>query len=309
MASLLLRSKKMLGILTNRMAELKYRGRVIRKAHLLYIRELIAAHPQASRRTLSKKLCEAWQWRQANGALSDMLCRSLLLMLERAGEITLPPVTYVRHNPLAQRARPASLLIDATPIEGELRDLGRVEFQLVRRTADEPLFNSLLEQHHYLRYEQGVGEHLKYLVWGQSRPIACLAWSSAPRHLGARDRFIGWSPQARRQNIRFLAYNLRYLLLPWVQVKHLASHILGRMAAHISQDWEQFYGHPLYFLETFVDPGRFRGTCYYAANWIRLGETTGRGKASNSCVPNRSIKHVLGYPLSPRFRELLSELR
>lgn len=291
------------------MAELKYRGRVISEAHLLSIREMVAAHPGASRRTLSKKLCEAWQWRQANGVLSDMVCRSLLVMLERAGQITLPPVKYVRHNPLAKRARPAPLLMDTTPIEGELRDLGPAEFQLVRRTADEPLFNSLLEQHHYLRYEQPVGESLKYLVWAQSRPIACLAWSSAPRHLSARDRYIGWSPAARRQNIHFLAYNLRYLLLSWVRVKHLASHLLGRMAARISQDWENFYGHPLYFLETFVDPERFRGTCYYAANWVRLGETTGRGKASNSHVANRSIKHVLGYPLNPRFRKLLGEVR
>ena len=303
-----LRSKQDPFILPS-MAEFKYRGRVVGSSDILYIREMIAAYPHASRRRLSKKLCEAWQWRQANGALSDMVCRGLLLILERAGEITLPPVKYVRHNPLAQRARPGALLIDATPIEGELRDLGPLEFQLVRRTAEEPLFNSLLEQHHYLRYEQGVGENLKYLVWGQSRPIACLAWSSAPRHLGARDRFIGWSGQARRQNIRFIAYNLRYLLLPWVEVKHLASHILGRMTARISQDWEHCYGHPLYFLETFVDPERFRGTCYYAANWIRLGETTGRGKASNSYVPNRSIKHVLGYPLSSRFRERLGELR
>ena len=290
------------------MAELKYRGRVITAAHLLSIREFIALHPGASRRTLSKKLCEAWQWRQANGVLRDMLCRGLLLMLERAGQITLPPIQYVRHNPLAKRARPASLLIDSTPIEGELCDLGPVELQLVRRTAEEPLFNSLLEQHHYLGYEQPVGENLKYLVWGQSRPIACLAWSSAPRHLGARDRYIGWSGEARRRNIRFLAYNPRFLLLPWVKVKCLASHILGRMALRISQDWENIYGHPLYFLETFVDPERFRGTCYYAANWVRLGETTGRGKASNSHVPNRSIKHVLGYPLHPRFRELLGEL-
>jgi len=129
-----------------------------------------------------------------------------------------------------------------------------------------------------------------------------------PRHLGARDRYLGWSAEARRRNVRFLAYNTRFLILPWVQVKHLASHILGRMAQRISQDWQNFYGHPLYFLETFVDPERFRGTCYYAANWICLGETTGRGKASNSHVPNRSIKHVLGYPLHPGFRELLGEL-
>ena len=303
-----MRSKKTLGILAGRMAERKYRGRVIRDHHLIYIRELIAAHPEASRRTLSKKLCEAWQWRQPNGALSDMLCRGLLLMLERAGEIVLPPVNYVRHNPLAKRARPTPWLVDTTPIEGELRALGPLEFQRVRRTAEEPLFNSLLEQHHYRHYEQPVGEHLKYLVWGQSRPLACLAWSSAPRHLSARDRYIGWSAEARRRNLRFLAYNTRFLLVPWARVQCLASHILGRMAARISQDWESVYGHPLYFLETFVDPERFRGTCYYAANWQWLGETRGRGKASNSHVPNRSIKHVLGYALSPRFRELLGEL-
>jgi len=303
-----LRSKKAPSILTNRMAELRYRGRSITDAHLLYIREMIAAHPDASRRTLSKKLCEVWQWRQANGTLSDMVCRSLLVMLERAGKITLPPVAYVRHNPLVKRARPTPVLIDSTPITDELRDLGPLEFQQVRRTGDEPLFNSLLEQHHYLRYEQPVGEHVKYLVWGHARPIACLAWSSAPRHLGARDRYIGWSAEARRRNVRFLAYNTRFLILPWVRVKHLASHILGRMALRISQDWENLYGHPLYFLETFVDPERFRGTCYYAANWVWLGETTGRGKASNSYVPNRSIKHVLGYPLHRRFRELLAEI-
>ena len=308
MMSYPLRSKEKPHILAHRMAQLKYRGRAITEDHLLYIRQLIADHPQASRRALSKKLCEAWQWRQANGALSDMVCRSLLVLLERAGAIQLPPVKYIRHNPLARRARPKPLLIDSTPIEGELRELGPMDFQLVRRTGDEPLFNSLVEQHHYIGYEQPVGASLKYQVWAQSRPIACLVWSSAPRHLGARDRYIGWSAEARRRNVRFLAYNSRFLILPWVKVKNLASHILGRMALRISQDWENVYGYPLYFLETFVDPERFRGTCYYAANWIWLGETTGRGKASNSYVPNRSIKHVLGYPLHPRFRELLGEL-
>jgi uncharacterized protein DUF4338 len=145
----------------------------------------------------------------------------------------------------------------------------------------------------------------KYLVWGQSRPLACLAWSSAPRHLGARDRYIGWNAEARLRNLRFIAYNTRFLILPWVTVEHLASHILGRMASRISADWQRIYGHPIYFLETFVDPERFRGTCYRAANWVLLGKTTGRGKQSNSYVPNRSIKEVLGYPLAKQFRELL----
>jgi hypothetical protein len=287
------------------MIEFRYRGREISREDILYIRALIELHPQESRRTLSTKLCEAWQWRQANGALRDMVCRGMLLMLDRAGQIELPPVSYVRHNPLVNRAKPEPVRIDTTPIQDGLRNLQPLEFEPVRRTEKEPLWNSLVEEHHYLRYQQPVGEHLKYLVWGQSRPLACLAWSSAPRHLGARDRYIGWNAEARLRNLRFIAYNTRFLILPWVTVEHLASHILGRMASRISADWQRIYGHPIYFLETFVDPERFRGTCYRAANWVLLGKTTGRGKQSNSYVPNRSIKEVLGYPLAKQFRELL----
>ena len=287
------------------MVELRYRGRDILEEDILYIRRLIERHPKESRRKLSVRLCEAWQWRQTNGALRDMVCRGMLLMLERSGQITLPPVSYVRHNPLAQRARPEPARIDAMSIGNPLRSLQPLKFEQVRRTLQEPLFNSLMEEHHYLGYEQPVGEHLKYLVSAQGRPVACLAWSSAPRHLGSRDRYIGWDAAARRGKIRFIAYNTRFLILPWVRVEHLASHILGRMAARISADWQQMYGHPIDFLETFVDPERFRGTCYRAANWVLLGRTTGRGKQSNSYVPNRSIKEVLGYPLTKRFRELL----
>ena len=142
------------------MADWKYRGRLVTAEDILYIGELIAAYPRESRRTLSKKLCEAWQWKQPNGALCDMVCRGLLLMLERSGQIALPPVTYKRHNPLAHRSRPAPVLQDQTQIEGKLKDLGPVEFEQVRRTADEPLFNSLMEQYHYLSYEQPVGEQI-----------------------------------------------------------------------------------------------------------------------------------------------------
>ena len=236
-----------------------------------------------------------------------MVCRGLLLMLERAGVIELPPVSYKRHNPLAQRTRPEPVLLDQTPIEGKLHDLDPIQFQQVRRTPDEPLFNSLMEHHHYLGYEQPVGEHLKYLAWAGTRPIACLAWSSAPRHIGSRDRYIGWSREARRRNIRLIAYNTRFLILPWVRVPHLASHLLGGMAARVSADWQRMYGHPIYFLETFVDTERFRGTCYRAANWVWLGRTTGRGKNDHTNRVNRSIKDVLGYPLHRHFRQLLNE--
>jgi hypothetical protein len=285
----------------------KYRGRVITPEDITFIQQLVAENPSVSRRRLSEKLCEAWQWKQANGALRAMVCRGLLLMLHRANAIELPPIRFKTPNPFLQRAAPGPMLIDMSPITHTLAELRPVDLQQVRRTADEPLFNSLMQHHHYLAYEQPVGEHVKYLVWAQGRPIACAAWSSAPRHLGSRDRYIGWSAEARRRNIRFIAYNTRFLILPWVRVPHLASHILGQMAAVLSDDWQRMYCHPLYFAETFIDPGRFRGTCYRAANWQLLGLTTGRGKNDQTKKPNRPIKQVLGLPLTPRFRELLSQ--
>ena len=289
-------------------AEWRYRGRAVTAEDILFIRAFIAAHPDASRRRLSAILCEAWQWRQANGALCDMVCRGLLPMLHRAGEIELPAVRQTSLNPFVRRERPQPPLIDRAPVSGPLRQLGPIELTQIRRTGQEPLFNSLIEHHHYLGYEQPVGEHLKYLAWAQGRPIACRAWSSAPRHLGSRDRYIGWSAEARRRNIRFIAYNTRFPILPWVTVPQLASYLLGRMARLLSQDWEHLYGHPLYFLETFVDPERFRGTCYRAANWVMPGTTTGRGKDDRTNRPNRSIKEVLGYPLHRRFREFMQKV-
>lgn len=284
----------------------RYRGQEIDSEQIAFLREFIREHPASSRWKLSRQLCEALGWKQANGALRDVVCRGLLLMLERAGQIELPLVRrQIRGQRRTGRPRPQAMLIDTTPVEAPLKELVPIQIQQVRRTADEPLFNSLMESHHYLGYEQPVGEHLKYLVWAQVRPIACLAWSSAPRHLGSRDRYIGWSAEARRRNIGFVAYNTRFLILPWVAVPHLASHILSRIARQLSQDWERLYGHPIYFLETFVDPERFRGTCYRAANWVLLGRTTGRGKNDHTNRPNRSLKEVLGYPLTPRFRELL----
>ena len=284
-----------------------YRHRHLTEPDIAFIRELIAEHPRASRRQLSKKLCQAWNWVQANGALRDMVCRSLMLQLHRAGLIELPPVVQVPPNPLARRSAPMRIEVQRQPLQARLCEIQPLSLRQVRRTPEEALFNSLLAQYHYLGYTQPVGEHLKYLVYAHERPIACFAWSSAPRHLGCRDRFIGWGREARLKNIGLLAYNTRYLILPWVKVEHLASHLLGRMAKVLSLDWERSYAHPIYFLETFIDPQRFRGTCYVAANWIRLGLTTGRGKDAPSKQPNRSIKEVLGYALVADFRQRLSQ--
>ena len=282
-----------------------YRGRSVTMEEIAFIRQLITDHPQLSRWKLSRRLCETWQWRQANGALRDMVCRGLLLMLHRAGEIQLPPVRRVVRNRLAERERPAPVIPDNRPVAGPLGELLPLEFTQVRRTPEEALCNSLLEQYHYLGYEQPVGEHVKYLVKARGQVIACLAWSSAPRHLKLRDHYLGWSDEARERNVHLLAYNTRFLMLPWVRVPHLASHILGRMAKLVPADWQRRYAHPIYWLETFVDTSRFAGTCYRAANWLEIGTTQGRGHRAPTVEQTRPVKQMLGLPLHRKFREML----
>ena len=229
-------------------------------------------------------------------------------MLHRQGLIELPALRQVGRSSRGAAKKPQAPSIDGAPLSLSLAELGVLEIRQVRRTPEEALFNALMHQHHYLGYTQPVGEHLKYMVFAGGRPIACMAWSSAPRHLGSRDSFIGWSAQARLKNVRLLAYNTRFLIVPWVSVPHLASHLLGRIAKRLSADWQAVYAHPIYFLETFIDPQRFAGTCYRAANWTVMGQTTGRGKDAPTRAANRSIKQVLGYALVKDFRQRLSKL-
>jgi hypothetical protein len=285
---------------------IKYQGIRPTARDVAFIKELIAKNPHESRCALSRRLCRAWNWVQPNGALRDMVCRGFLLALERHGHITLPPRRCTPHNPLANRTTPAPVEIDKTPVSARVSDLQPLEIRQVRRTDNEKLFNSLIAHHHYLGYTHPVGEHLKYIVFTKGRPIACCAWASAVRHIGCRDRFIGWSQQMRKQNLHLIAYNTRFLIFDWIKVPHLASHILGKMAKMICLDWQRLYQHPIYFLETFVDTERFAGTCYRAANWQYLGTTTGRGKNDQTHKANRSLKAVWGYPLTKRFRELLT---
>jgi len=284
---------------------LRYRGRCVTAADVRFINELVAQHAGESRRRLSARLCEAWNWRQPNGSLRDMVARGLMLALWRAGHIELPQIRQRPCNPLADRAVPETVEVERTPVCASLRELGTLEFRQVRRTDEERLFNSLLHQHHYLGYTQPVGEQLKFVVSAGTRVLALFAWSSAARHLGPRDRYLGWAPEERQRNIRFVAYNTRYLILPWVHVEHLASHLLSRMTRMLPAEWKSSYGHPVHFAETFVDTTRHRGTCYRAANWIFLGRTQGRGKNDLTHRPNRTLKDVLGLPLIGDFRERL----
>jgi hypothetical protein len=284
-----------------------FRNRTFSPADVALVRQMLAEHPEEGRCALSRRLCLAWNWTQPNGQPKDMICRGLLLDLERKGAIRLPPMKKIPFkNPFLHRSPPERIDIDQSPIEKPLRELFPISIHQVRRSPSERLCNSLIEQHHYLGYTQPVGEHLKYMVLSGDRPVACVVFSSAAWHLGPRDLFIGWTPALREKNRHLLAYNTRFLILPWVRVPHLASHLLAQCVKRLSKDWQTLYSHPVHWVETFVDSERFKGTCYQAANWIFLGKTTGRGKLDQAHKPNRSIKDVYGYPLVRQFRERLS---
>jgi hypothetical protein len=284
---------------------IKYRGKVPTTEDVAFINNLIKDNPHDSRRALSVKLCKAWNWTQPNGAFRDMVCRGFMLKLHRAGYIQLPDKRCNPGNPLVNGRRPKPVAIDQAALSTTLKEVRPLRFSQVRRNGEEKLFNSLIETYHYLGYCQPVGEHLKYMVFADKRPVACLAFSSAPRHIGCRDRFIGWDATTRQKNLHLMAYNTRFLILPWIKVPYLASHILSQVGKVLSKDWENLYHHPVYYMETFVDTERFKGTCYKAGNWIYLGRTTGRGKNDQTNKVNRSIKAVWGYPLAKDFREHL----
>ena len=286
---------------------LTYRGRQIREPEVVFLRDLIAQNPTLSRRALSIKVCQEWNWVQPNGQLRDMVCRSLMLALHRAGHIQLPaPRIKAVNNAIRHRRISQLEFCDTRLIEGTLASLGPLEIRLVRRAEGEHLFTYLLSQYHYLGFTRPVGEHLKYLVLAGDRPLACMSWNSGPLKLKLRDQFVGAPRAAYAHNLHLIAYNSRYLITPWVQVPHLASHLLGRIARRISADWQKLYQHPILLLESFVDTQRFKGTCYRAANWKCLGKSDGRGTKSKTHATT-SIKELWVYPLDKNFGQKLTQ--
>jgi hypothetical protein len=283
----------------------KYRGKIATIKDVEDIKQAIIKNPHLGRTALSQKLCEIWNWRQSNGALRDMICRGFLLELERAGHITLPPKKCNPNNPFINRKKPLKIEVNQTPIISKVSIIKPLKIIQVRNTNLEKLFNSLIEQYHYLGYCHPVGEQLKYMVYKKDRPIACFAWSSAARHIGSRDKYIGWDQKLRKKNMHLMAYNSRFLILPWVKIPYLASHLLAEMAKLLPIDWQGVYKHPIYYLETFVDKSLFKGTCYKAANWIYIGDTKGLGKDAKTKKVNRSIKAIWGFPLVKDFKQRL----
>ena len=286
-------------------------GRRIGAVELAQVRALLAEHRDGSRYRLSRQLATLWDWRNPAGQLKDMAARTLLLKLERRGWVQLPPCRRAspnprRHSPLPRLAPPVS----EEPLTGPLATwlpLSLREVSSPGSGAERVLFETLLHPHHYLSHRRPVGENLQYLVRARGgRPVACVLFGAAAWQCQARDQSIGWNAATRQRRLGSVTNNARFLVLPWVRVSHLASHVLGRVARRLSADGQRKYGHPLVLLETFVDPSRFPGACYQAANWVCVGQTTGRTRQNKSRSPQAPPKRVWLYPLRPDWRRALT---
>lgn len=285
-------------------------GRKVSSVEIGEIQGLIAANPLWSRYRLSRALAQKWQWYAASGQLKDMAARTLLLKLDARGLIALPER---RRAPLVRGPRLSPELFDSLPPEPIVADLSSLRpLQIHVVGPKQPHyypFQRYLAQHHYLGYRGPVGENIGYLIRsGSAVDLACLLFGAAAWQCAPRDRWIGWSAQQRAQGLPLIANNSRLLILPWVRVPQLATHLLSQIAQRIDADWQQRYRHPIYLLETFVQQDRFRGTCYQAANWVRVGQTTGRTRQNQRHRDNAvhaPLKDIYLYPLSSDGRRQL----
>lgn len=266
-------------------------GREVRPEDVALIQAWLQTHPGSNRTRLSRELCAAWNWRNAAGRLKDMAARSLLLKLEAQGHIELPPRRTASVNGL-RNGQSLRIDLDESPILCPLKLLLPLRVELVVAGSSQALlWRGLLQRYHYLGQRNCVGENLQYLVEDRhGRALACLLFGSAAWKSAGRERWIGWTEQQRRRNLGLLTNNTRLLILPWVRVPHLASHLLGRVLARLSTDWQQKYGHPIYLVESFVQEPRFAGICYRAAGWVRVGLTTGRTRNDNGLKPRVAPK-------------------
>ena len=284
---------------------MKYSGRPFTPAELQSIRQLIADNPKATRAGLSRLVCEELAWRRENGGLKDMSCRVAMLRMQEDGLLQLPLPRNGNNNgkPYLRRTRqaePAPPVLAASP-----RKLGDLRLQLVTDRRDSHLHNEYIDRYHYLGYQPLPGAQLRYFIRTDERILALLGFGAAAWTTRPRDLFIGWSPEQREARLHLVVNNARFLILPWVRCKNLASYILGMAARELTEHWQHRYGYRPVLLETFVERPRFRGTCYQAANWSLLGETTGRGKLGKHNLALLPRKAVWVYPLDTNFRSIL----
>ena len=293
----------------------RYRNRDIGQDELDFIRSTIGAGNFNGRVELSRIICRAWDWRQANGALSEYACRDLLLRLQQWGDIDVPVFDRLRTGPKQPRAGATSTIprsdlpvelipIAEIPLGDAEADLNTLE---VRPVADEERlgWRLYMQRYHYLGCRPIVGEHLLYAAFLDTELVALVGWASAAFRVPVRERFIGWDETTKRQRLHLIANNVRFLVLPWVRVHNLASKVLAATLRRLPADWEHRWGHPVHVAETFVDPARFRGSCYRASNWRYLGQSAGLTKRGNRYIEHGSPKAIYVYELHRHARRLL----
>jgi len=288
-------------------ALLRFRNRDIGARELEFLRATIATGGWRTLSELSRIVCEAWAWRQRNGSLSEFACRDLLLRLEQWGHIDLG--VRRRRGPRGSGRKKSGIPTELIPIaEIPLSDAEANLDELVVRPIErqERLgWRVYMERYHYLGFRPLVGEHLLYAAYLDTEPVALLGWASAALRVPVRERYVGWDESARRCHLHLVANNVRFLVLPWVRVRHLASKVLAANLRRLSRDWQSVWKHPVHLAETFVDPARFRGTCYRAANWTYLGQSAGRGKRGYHYLDHGVSKSIFVYELHRCTRELL----
>jgi hypothetical protein len=285
----------------------RVQGRLLEQSDLCWLVSLIDSHPQWNRSKLSRHIATHWNWRNDSGQLKDIAARTMLRRLEARGLLSLPArQSRPPHSKCSTRTI-EPVLHASNPVSAPLAELRPLRLKLVEDRPSRALFAHLLHTYHYLSYSRPVGENVGFLIEDRDeRPLGCLLYGAAAWKLGARDRFIGWNAATRAQRLSLVANNMRFLILPWVRVPHLASHVLSLASRQLSALWQEKYGHPIHLLESFVERERFRGTAYAAANWIKLGPTTGRSRNDRSHRLQVPLKEIYCYPLHRRFRQLLT---
>ena len=281
----------------------RYCGRDFHAEEIAQIRQLIAEDPARTRAELSRLTCRWLAWYKADGGLKDMSARVAMLRMQADGLIELPPPRGKRPDP---RVRLSARSDPGAPLHQPARALTPLTLQRVQQKAQSRLWNEYIQRYHYLGHKPLPGAQLRYLVYSAAQPIAVLGFGAAAWQSAPRDRYIGWTHKQRQRNLSLIVNNARFLILPWVQSKNLASMILAQAARTLPDHWQEVYDYRPVLLETFVEKRRFRGTCYKAANWVYLGQTQGRGKLGPAGKQSVPIKDLWVYPLDRRFRDPLT---
>jgi len=278
-------------------------GRKITAQEIEAARETVKLCAGLSRAELAETICEHWGWVTASGTGKVTACLNVLEELERKGDLQLPAK---QKSPKTERVRGAKHTKRTAPpdrlLKGKLADVSPVQLEIVDGRDRVKLWNEHLDRHHYLGYSKPFGCTIRYFIVCDNGPLGCILVAGASRAIKARDEWIGWSKQRRQQNLPWVVNNTRFLIFPWVEIQHLASHVLGQLAKRVREDWQQRWGYGPLLLETFVDPAHYSGTCYRAAGWTELGQTTGQGLRRRGCAYTTTPKLIYVKPLSKDFR-------